>query len=752
VRAGISVPLFLLALLIRAVGAPRLLEGTEGAYFFGNDAYYHVRRIWYAVVNFPDFLYHDSYLNYPHGAQAIWPPTFDWLSALLVYFTVGPESQNDMERLLVWVPPALGAATVVALYRLAIRYFSRSAALVAGLILAVLPGHFWYSQFGFVDHHVAVALVTTGLLAAAMALSSHEPGGIRLSGAAWRASAWLGVALAGSLLVWPGCLIHVSIIEVALLARLLSASPAGAALAWGRLFAAANAVAAAVVFPWSWGNEWELYGSFSPLVLSRFQPVGFAMAAFCFGAVTAFWQRRGVPARAVGRVLPVLLLGGLMLGMLLTLVPAASEGVAESWGWFAKRESFQAGVSESMALFLDGRTHPEQMFTRALYLAPLLLLVLGRRARRQSTRDPVWLFLLWCTALGAATLVQRRFGNSFSVAWALLLGWSLCEAARALATRLTTLPPARVIAAGLALVAAAWVLQPVADFYGRYLRNVPRILRGEPARPVYKVERLNLLREATASWLGANSPTTAGWLDPAVQPEYSVLAPWSGGHLFRYVARRPMVWDSFGDDVARENFAAAGAYFAATSEDQALEQLEGLRVRYVIARRDKIARTPPGKGPSMAARLGLFRGSEKRVGERGPVGLPTRAAALGRHRLIYASVPLAGRPEAEPAHYQVFEIVAGARVQGNARPGAVVRAELEVRPLRGAPFRFVTATRADPQGRYELRLPYPNQPFSTAVQVGKRYEVASGPTRLSLRVLEAAVRSGATLEGPSFGE
>ncbi|SVD86227.1 uncharacterized protein METZ01_LOCUS439081, partial [marine metagenome] len=102
-----------------------MLLGRDGATFFGNDAYYHVRRIWYSVVHFPEVLQRDPYMNFPEGGQPIWTPTFDWLVAAGVRLGLGLPEQEAMEAWIIWIPPVLGALTVVALYFLALRYFSR---------------------------------------------------------------------------------------------------------------------------------------------------------------------------------------------------------------------------------------------------------------------------------------------------------------------------------------------------------------------------------------------------------------------------------------------------------------------------------------------------------------------------------------------------------------------------------------------------------------------------------------------------
>jgi asparagine N-glycosylation enzyme membrane subunit Stt3 len=77
-------------------------------------------------------------------------------------------------RRIVWIPPLLGAATVVAVGEIGRRHFSLLTGCVAGLLLALMSAHHVHSQLGQVDHQVVVGLVVTLLLASAMALLSAQ--------------------------------------------------------------------------------------------------------------------------------------------------------------------------------------------------------------------------------------------------------------------------------------------------------------------------------------------------------------------------------------------------------------------------------------------------------------------------------------------------------------------------------------------------------------------------------------------------
>lgn len=740
-----SCGLFLASIAIRALSLPTVLLGQGGPTFFGNDAYYHARRIWYSVVHFPAVLDRDPYMNFPDGGQPIWTPTFDWLIAGGVRLLPGQPDQQTMEAWIVWIPPVLGALTVVALYFLALRYFGRNVALLSGLILALLPAHFWYSQLGFVDHHVAVALITTALLAATMSSLAHgpAPGG-------GRRAVYLGASLAACLWVWPGCLLQVLIVEVGLAIRFLSSDRREHTVAWGRLFALANGVAFLLVLPLGFGSDWDRWGTFSPLVASEFQPLLFGLTTLWFWIISEAWNRLSFPESAFDRALQGLFVSGILAGLSLIVFSDFLNGLEDSWNWLAKEETFQASVGESKALFQDGRTRPEEFLTRAVYLAPLLLAFFWGRVRRRQDR-PAYFFLLgWTTALAVLALLQMRFANSFSVVWSLLLAWSLVEVTSGARRRFSARPRARAFAlvmGSVLLIVAVW---PSVTSYRSYALNIGRVMNGEPPKRNF-LEHLHAVRKQMSRWIRDNTEPTQGWLDETQRPEYGILAPWSAGHVLKYESRRPVIQDNFGDDAGTRGFEAAQGYFRAESERDALAQIDGMGARYIIVRSNE-NRSRANRFPGeMQTRLEKYRGSEQwmvaKRGNENPMGF----TALERHRLIYES--LARRPTGDQRDpmYQLFEIVPGAIIEGQASPGQWVLARLEVRPQSGASFDYLHRARADASGHWQMRVPYSNEPFSSAVEVAPTYELSSGEDRVTFSVPEAAVRSGGRVAAPQLG-
>jgi len=742
-RLLVPAGLFGLAFVVRALPRQRVFVDDD-ILPFGYDAFYHLRRIVYSVVRFPDVLDFDRYINYPEGGKPIWSPLFDWAVALVSLPFFQPGELRSVERVAVWVPPVLGAATVVALYGLARRHLDEATAVVSALILSVLPAHFWYSQIGFVDHHAAVALVSTGLLASAMTLLDRHARDPEGRGAG-RSAVTTGVMLALALLCWPGSLLHAGLVQAGLLVYLLGRPTEQEAELFAFRFALLQIVACALLLPFGLASEWPQWGAYSPVVLSRFQPWWFGLLGVFGVACAAAWRRPPLGGSRARRVTSAAVIGVLLLGGSALALPDLPSGAGDAWRWLARTESFQAAVGESLPLFSEaGRFGVGPAVSRLSWfvlLFPVALLLAVSWARRRPNRAALLLWLGWSAGLFAATLLQRRFFNSFSVAMALLMGWLVCQAYRALPAWLPEGALAR-RAGGAALVAGVIaLLYPLAETYQHHVVNELRLSDTPQRFRPWVVRQRSLLQ--MARWLGRKTPPTSGWMNPRRQPEYAVLAPWELGHVIEYAARRPTVTDNFGDDIGERNFQMALRYYQSL-EPAASEILDRLGARYVIA---QLSHNFLGELPvdgSVFWALYFYDGSEP---ERPAPGDPP---ALARHRLVYESPPWAQEAVAAPAFFKVFEHVAGARVAGRAAPGARVGVSLPLRTNRGRELVYRAHTIADASGHYALRLPYANRDGPPAVRPGSQYTLRCRSDSAPLEISESEIQSGAARAGPDL--
>ncbi len=744
------VGLFVLAVAVRALTWPRVF-GDNRVFAVGNDAYYHLRRIVYSVVNFPAVLEFDPYINFPVGAKPIWTPFLDLvISALIRPWWRAPSDGGfgGIEGFAVWVPPVLGGACVVASYALARRQFGFGPALLAGVVLSFLSGHFWYSQLGFIDHHAAVALVTTLLLGAAMSLLRAAAWDRRSE--VWRNALWTGVLAGCAILVWPGSLLHLAVLQCGLFVFLLTRAERGEALRCAVWLAALQAAAFVCVTPFSLGNNWPQWGSSSPVVLSNFQPWFFAVIGAVLLAARGLWAVDALGASRARRIAALAIVAGVLLVASAALLPGLQTGAADAWHWLTKQDAFQVQVSESRPLLVTEGVFDVSIAASRLsyfvFLFPLALMVISYKVRGDRERAALWLLFAWGAALFALTLLQRRFFNSLSVVLAITLAVSVGWGHQVLMTRLGR-GVGRRAALRLALAAGVVLLMlPSLQTYGTHVNRARATARGEslPLPPNVALTRAII---QTSLWLRAQTPPTVGWLDPSQRPHYGVLAPWYLGHIIKYVARRPTVVDNFGDDVGRANFAWSQQYYLG-SEVEALPELDARQVRYVVVHRQQGTALADALKPGALFHSLYTHDGSRFVGDDPEVG---EVPALTRHRLIFESrgLPRENRSDSPPI-FKVYEVVPGARVVGRAAPGTDVRVALGLRTNQQRRLFYEAGTRADARGRYELRLPYATREGPWFIETDPAYTLTcDGQTRF-LALDEQDIQQNRRVHGPTL--
>ena len=135
--------------------------------FLENDSWYHVRLAENQVRNFPHRVTFDPYAA-PNGQYVAVAPLLDTIIATAVVATQGRDATTAyIERVAALVPAIVGVLAVVAVWALATIAFDRRAGLIAGLLAAILPGHFLdRTLVGFVDHHALEVLLSFATLAA----------------------------------------------------------------------------------------------------------------------------------------------------------------------------------------------------------------------------------------------------------------------------------------------------------------------------------------------------------------------------------------------------------------------------------------------------------------------------------------------------------------------------------------------------------------------------------------------------------
>jgi hypothetical protein len=458
-------------------------------------------------------------------------------------------------------------------------------------------------------------------------------------------------------------------------------------------------------------------------------------------AAAELWRRSAAGATPLARVVSAAGLAAAGAALAFVLVPGLRDALSYAGGWFTGDEAFLGRIRELRPiLFLEERFDASAALdelTPAVVVFPLAWAWLGARCvRGPGLRADLALLLAWSAVLFALTLAQERFANLFALGLALTLGAALEELHGVAKRRLG--PRARLALAAAFALALAATLVPALRVFERQLA-ASRVARSQPGGKA--LGSRGVVLEEAARWLRDASPPTRGFLDAAERPEYGVLTAWSDGHLVRYRAERPTVEDSFAFFGDRRAFELAGRYYDTQEEEVAYAAAQQLGARYAFA-------TPAGSGQTLVP-------SPRSIGQRmwrllGSAG--PDAPALARHRLVWIRALPGGTREPRTNlvdRVAVFEIVPGALVEGEAAPGALVRAELVVASQLGR-IRYRAEAQAAAGGRYALRLPYATDRAAGEVGATGPYRLSSGDRSAPLAVREADVRAGATVGGPSL--
>ena len=214
--AILIVCILLLALFVRML--PVIYDISGGHVLFsGLDSYYHMRRIMYTVDHFPSTNVFDSYVNFPSGFPIYWPPLYDQISAgLSLLAGLGHPGSFTIELASALVPALIGVLSIIPLYLIVKDAMGKYAAMIAALIMAIIPGSVYQSFFGATDHHgLEVLLSLTMYLLFMRALSSAngvKPEDIIKQKKPLVYAALAGVAMAAMIFTWDGAPIFIGII------------------------------------------------------------------------------------------------------------------------------------------------------------------------------------------------------------------------------------------------------------------------------------------------------------------------------------------------------------------------------------------------------------------------------------------------------------------------------------------------------------------------------------------------------------
>ena len=531
--------------------------GSTRVNFLETDAWYHVRLAESQVRNFPHRITVDPYAA-PDGQYVAVAPLLDTLIASTAFVTQGRDaSEHYIERIAALVPAIVGVLAVAAVWALATVAFDRRAGFIAGLLAAVLPGHFLdRTLVGFVDHHALEVLLSFATLAAI----------------AYGSVAGAGICLGLYLLAWASGSYFVFILAVwiALTAILAPAHRAPA----GRFMAITAAIALAIVLV------------FQDPALFRYNTQIAALAGLLLVSLAVMFFADHL-VKAVG----LITVAGVAIVLLVwMLLPSLFYQVVTDLNRF-RPDPTRMAVLEARPLFLyTGNWTWSQpwVFFRSGFYVGLVAVVWLAAATWRSRRVDHLLILCFTIANYLATLGQNRFGYYLVPATAVVISW-------------------------LAVRVLDWGGVPHADNPNPILKR-PLPFQRELA--VIAIAGIivapNLVPAAITTTRGGGMPAywfnAMEWLrtktpEPFTSPDYyyaryermnppaafSVMNWWDQGYWIMQTARRVPITNP-----TQSGADKAAKFLTATDESDALAKLAADRAKYVIVDWELPFREGPG--------------------------------------------------------------------------------------------------------------------------------------------------------------
>ncbi|MEO7156096.1 MAG: STT3 domain-containing protein [Vicinamibacterales bacterium] len=541
----------LLAVILAVAAALRLwapwddVLGGSRVNFLETDSWYHVRLAESQVRNFPHRITVDPYAA-PNGQYVAVAPLLDAIIATIAVVLHGRDaSTNDIERVAAFVPAIAGVLAVAAVWALATVAFGRRAGLIAGLLSAVLPGHFLdRTLIGFVDHHALEVLFSIGTLA------------FIASGSAIGSGLCLGLYL----LTWASGAYFVFILAVWLLVTALIAPASRSAAA--RLVAIGGGVALAIVL------------GFQDPGLYRYGTQVTALVGLVVVAVTVMSFADHL-AKAMAVVAVTAVAAAAIMWM---FTPGLVSETLTDLNRFGLDKTRMA-VLEARPLFLYSGNwtwlQPWVFFRSGFYVGLVAVAGLAVATWRSRRADHL-LILCFTVANYLATLGQNRFGYYLVPATAVVIGWLVVKVLdwggvphrdNPNPHRKSLLPFQREIAV---VIVAGAVVAP---------NLMPAALATNRAggMPQYWFDAMQWLRINTPEPFGSPDFYYARYSRVETPASFTVLSWWDQGYWITQTARRVPI-----SNPTQSGADKAARFLTATDEATALGGLAADRVKYVV--------------------------------------------------------------------------------------------------------------------------------------------------------------------------
>jgi len=509
------------------------------------DGYYHLRRAWMALQQWPNVPQRDPLLSVPYRGTISWPPLFDGLMATLALpWRSNPD--RALELIGAWLPPILGGLQIILVYWLMKSLSTNRAALLAASIVAFLPGSVRYSFLGALDHDPFYECCVLLCLIALAGCRRPGPGPIR-----WGLLLTAGLSL--GVLGWAGANVLMAMVGAAALLMVIAdrelAGPVGTVVAW------AGFTSSLIILPFVLSSVWTREAGATFEGLSLLHQMGMVLLAF-EGAILAQFAAASDADRSGWRrwMRIIAVVTGLAL---LYLVPTASGSFIRGMRYAAGDADILGIVAEARPLlWLSGPFDLRPMVLRLGLLPVLALLLLPIAVVKRETRVSAVLISVWVAVTLTLAMLHSRFSYSAALSLA-AAGGLLFEMA---VEQYRQGKRAVVTLAVLTLLPALPAYVPIGSWssFNFYLRQPP-----------LKEFEMDSLTE----WLRKQKSN-----DPKRD---AVMARWSFGHWILWRAKKGVVLSPM-LSVGQPGFREGMKFFFLTDPDEILEFLRSHQVRYLI--------------------------------------------------------------------------------------------------------------------------------------------------------------------------
>ncbi|VAX16618.1 hypothetical protein MNBD_NITROSPINAE04-683, partial [hydrothermal vent metagenome] len=448
----------------------------------------------------------------------------------------------------------------------------------AGLAVFI-PQHIWYSRLGYVDHHVAVTLIQVTMFfifIRAYKAFTHTGAATGPSGLTGN-QLWLitlaTLSMVTGFITWNGYIYYVALLDLFLLIILIvdgrrrgSQIPA---LCWMTHIPAGLLMLPFIYTIVSYTNK-----PFTTITFSYFH----ASAVLAFGLLGLLFHLYQLPLSGARRRLRNTAVVVTAAGFFI-LAGMQSDSFVEGFEWLFTSEPFMATVDESKPILIDSQGKYDFLFARFwltyfFFLTPVILALLFYKGAKTRFADRKIIFLIvWAGAMFATTLKQRRFGETFAPAEAILIAWFLIEAHRWIIHFLST----RKVGGCKAAIASGSLLASLTFFAFTPSFNVIY------ESPVALIKSWTNQRDDYVPQIYRQLSLFKEKLNPGEAGSFGVLSPWPLGHHILYITGAPVVANNFGAHIGYESYRDWALFFLSDNEEKALDILRERKVRYVIA-------------------------------------------------------------------------------------------------------------------------------------------------------------------------